>query len=301
MRTSWPKISIITPSYNQGQYIEQTIQSVLGQKYPNLEYIVMDGGSTDQTVRILKKYSKQLTWVSEPDHGQTDAINKGLRLSTGDIVAYLNSDDSYEPHALKTIALYLRSHPRTQFVYGKGQLIDAKGKPIGFYNDSQATTESLHGGCVISQPTAFWTKNVATQIGEFDESFHFTMDYDFWVRVSKKFKMVYLPDVLANTRIHNATKTSSQTHKLHKEAIRVQKTHYHYVHHDWIFTFVDGLVHARKDGTFFEEIYYWVYLFTTSMFLQIWWNHRFPSHPMRKQYVLWCKEIKQRLLKRITQ
>jgi glycosyltransferase involved in cell wall biosynthesis len=309
-RQSWPKISIITPSYNQGQFIERTLKSVLDQEYPNLEFIVMDGNSSDQTVKVLKKYDRlvkegkfgkkiNFIWRSEKDGGQTNAINKGLKIATGDILAYLNSDDTYEPQALRIIARYFLEHSQVQFVYGKGQLIDINDKPIGMYNDFQVDTEKLHRNCGVSQPTAFWRRKVLEKVGFFNESFQYTMDYEYWVRVSKNFKMVYLPQILASTRIHPDAKTSNQTQKLYQNAIRVQKLHYPFVHHDWIFTYSDGLVHAAKNGSWYQEIWYWSVLFIASFFFQVWWNHQLPTSPMRQQYKLWFSEIRERFGRRL--
>lgn len=309
-RVAWPKISIITPSYNQGKFIERTLLSVLTQKYPRLELIVMDGGSTDQTVKVLKKYDQLIKrgkfgkgityiWKSEKDQGQTHAINKGLEIATGDILAYLNSDDTYEPKALKTIATYFKKHPGTQFVYGKGQLIDTHDRPIGMYNDFPVNHHKLHRNCGVSQPTAFWTRKVFETIGYFNQDFQYTMDYEYWVRVSQKFKMVYLSNVLASTRIHPDAKTSSQTMKLYKNAIQLQKMHYPYVHEDWIFTFSDGLVHNLKDGAWYQEVWYWLVLMGGSAWLQLWWNHRLPHSAMRRQYQLWLGEITQRFKQRL--
>jgi glycosyltransferase involved in cell wall biosynthesis len=301
-RKSLPRISIVIPSFNQGIFIARTLESLRKQNYPDLEIIVMDGGSTDRTVPILKKFDRfarwsrniRFYWRSEKDRGQTHAINKGLRETTGKILAYLNSDDTYEPGALLTVGKYCVEYPRAQFVYGRGQLIDADDNVVGKYNDSQATTASLHHGCVISQPTAFWSRKLCKKIGPFDESFHFTMDYEYWVRVSKHFKMAFLPQTLANTRLHPSAKTSSATQRLYGDAIRVQLRHYPFVHHDWIFTFADGLVHTWKDGNILQEAWYWVVLFTGSAWLQLWWNGRVPSRPMWRQYGLWVKECAQR-------
>ncbi len=307
MKKKLPRISIITPSFNQGQFIAATLQSVVDQKYPDVELIVMDGGSTDQTVAILKKFAKEnvnnelltFIWKSEKDGGQADAINKGLKIATGDILAYLNSDDTYERDTFKIISKYFLSHPKVQFVYGHGKLIDPSGKKIGMYNDFQADFDTLHGSCPISQPTAFWSREIFEKIGFFDKSFHYTMDYDYWVRVSQKFSMVYLNEVLANTRIHPAAKTSSQTQKLYADAIRVQNKYYPNVHHDWIFTYTDGEVHNLKNGTFLQEILYWKYLFFMSAWRQIQWNHILPSGQMRKQYRKWMHEIAHRIAARL--
>jgi glycosyltransferase involved in cell wall biosynthesis len=124
------KISIITPSYNQAEFIERTIQSIFSQNYPDIEYIVMDGGSTDGTVKILKKYSDQIIWKSEKDNGQSDAINKGLKIATGEIVAYLNSDDTYEPGTLKKVADFFQKNPEKKWVYGKCKIINKKDQEI---------------------------------------------------------------------------------------------------------------------------------------------------------------------------
>jgi glycosyltransferase involved in cell wall biosynthesis len=128
--TEWPKISIITPSFNQGAFIEETIQSVLSQEYPNLEYMIVDGGSTDDTLDILHKYQDQLTWISEPDRGQVDAINKGLKLASGEVLAYLNSDDLYLPGALRKVGAYFAEHPQAEWLTGYCRNVDGEGQPI---------------------------------------------------------------------------------------------------------------------------------------------------------------------------
>lgn len=306
-RQPLPRISVIVPSYNQGQFIARTLESLRQQNYPDLEIIVMDGGSSDETVSILQKFDRwarwskniRFYWRSEKDRGQTHAINKGLVESTGQVLGYLNSDDTYEPGALKTVGQYFREHSGTHFVYGHGQLIDTEDQIIGMYNDSQASFESLHGGCVISQPTAFWSRVLCRKIGPFDESFHYTMDYDYWVRVSQRVPMMFLPKILANTRIHPAAKTSSATQKLYRDAIRVQQRYYPFVHHDWIFTYVDGLVHSWKTGNAAQELWYWLVLFADSAWLQLWWNGRLPSRAMWQQYGLWFREMGGRFKARI--
>ncbi len=239
----WPKISVITPSFNQGKFIEKTIRSVLEQNYPNLEYIVIDGGSNDNTLEVLKKYDEQIEWVSEPDNGQTEAINKGLRRSTGQILSYLNSDDTHQPQTLKVVADYFINNPESKFVFGRGRLIDAQDQEIGFYADAPTNSTVLARHCTISQPTAFWRREVYDEIGEFDECYQFSMDYEYWIRVAKKYDLDYLSDkILANTRIHQEAKTKAFTHKLHKDAVRAVRQHYGYVHQDWINTYVDSLI-----------------------------------------------------------
>ena len=283
----FPKISIITPSFNQGKFIERTIKSVLNQNYSNFEYIVIDGGSTDETISILKKYNDKLTWISEPDSGQTSAINKGLRMSLGNIIAYLNSDDTYEPHTLKIISKYFADHPKTYFVYGEGRLIDCDDNEIGFYNTKTADYQSLASHCPISQPTTFMKRKIYEEIGEFNESYQFTMDYEYWIRVSKKFKLHYLKKlILANARIHDDAKTSAFTSKLHLDAIKATKSFYDEVHPDWINNYINSFF-ARKES----NILYYPIMIVGSFLLTMYWNKRFPNNTQYQQYVTWIKDF----------
>src|SRR5258708_2916487 len=284
-QTKYPKISIITPSYNQGKYIERTIKSVLSQKYPNLEYIIMDGGSTDTTVSILKKYSRKIVWKSEKDRGQTHAINKGLRLSTGEIITYLNSDDTYQPKALEKIASFFIEHPQEKFVYGCGRLIDTKDKKIGLYNNLEDDYHRLFASCGISQPAAFWRKELLKTVGYFNESFRFTMDYDYWVRVSEKYTLNFLPTIIANTRIHKEAKTSEFTHKLHEEALRVGMSHYGKVHYDWIFTYADSEYMSKKNTPA-----YFRFMVIRSLYYFWRYNHSLPPKKGLKIILSWVKK-----------
>jgi glycosyltransferase involved in cell wall biosynthesis len=211
-----PKISIITPSYNQGKFIERTIRSILDQDYPNLEYIVVDGGSRDETIDILKKYGTRLTWISEKDRGQTDAINKGLRMSSGDILAYLNSDDVYEPHALRRVGAYFSTHPEVMWLTGQCRIIDEQDREfrglITKYKNALLKRYSYGLLLVtnpISQPATFWRRAVVNELGLFDDREHLVMDYEYWLRIGKKHRPAVLSDYLAGFRVYAASKTSS--------------------------------------------------------------------------------------------
>ncbi|MGF1495095.1 MAG: glycosyltransferase [Microcoleaceae cyanobacterium] len=189
--SEWPKISIVTPSYNQGQFIEETIRSILLQNYLNLEYIIIDGGSTDNTVEIIKRYAPWITyWVSEPDRGQTHAINKGLEKATGDVLAYLNSDDYYLPGTLFKVAEHFQNSPQTDLLHGRCLYVNEQGKKIGeqFANiDSFEEIIDLWGVWwkkrQFVQPEVFWTKRVKEKVGQFNESLYFVMDYEYWCRI----------------------------------------------------------------------------------------------------------------------
>ena len=227
-----PSISIITPSFNQGAFIERTIQSVLNQGYPDLQYIVMDGGSTDETVGILKAYGDRLTWVSEPDHGQGHAINKGLRRATGDIVAYLNSDDELEPGALRRIGAYFKSHRDAEWVTGKCRIIDPQGREtrrsITAYKNAWMRTKSYQVLLVlnyISQPATFWRRSMLESIGYFDESLHYTLDYDYWLRIGGRHRLHVLDGYIARFRVHPDSKGGTSAQKQFDSELAVAK-HY---------------------------------------------------------------------------
>lgn len=187
----FPRISIITPSYQQGQYIEETIQSVLSQDYPNLEYIIIDGGSTDETVDIIKKYEDKITyWVSEKDRGQTHAINKGVKIATGDIVAYLNSDDYYLPGTLLEVCAQFKDRPNIDLLHGKCRYVNEKGEKIGEQlGDIKSFDEIIDLWNVwwnkkqFVQPEVFWSRNIMEKVGIFNEKLYYVMDYEYWSRI----------------------------------------------------------------------------------------------------------------------
>ena len=206
----YPLVSIVTPSYNQQEFLEETILSVLNQDYPALEYFVIDGGSTDGSVEIIKKYADKLTgWVSEPDQGQTDAINKGFARSQGKIMAWLNSDDIYQPGAVRSVVEFLQKNPEAGLVYGDTDLIDSTGRKVGRFNAQQTSYNRLmRGGVYIPQPAAFWRRELWEKSGPLDTSFYFAMDYDLWVRFAKIAPIQYTPQLWASFRIHSSGKTT---------------------------------------------------------------------------------------------
>lgn len=212
---TFPKISVITPSLNQGRYIGRTLRSVLEQNYPNLEYIVVDGGSTDGTVEILKKYEGSLTWISEKDSGQSEAINKGMRMATGDILAYLNSDDMLEPGVLTAVAERFMSNPSIMWLTGSCRIIDQDDREVrsiitAYKNlllDHYRYTLLLIAN-PISQPATFWKKEVLDEIGFFDPGESLVMDYDYWLRIGKRYQPAIMDENLAAFRLHPQSKTS---------------------------------------------------------------------------------------------
>lgn len=212
-----PKITVITPSFNQGNFIEETIKSVLNQNYPNLEYWVFDGGSSDQTIKILKKYQKKLNWVSKKDRGQTDAINKGMKRAKGEIVCYLNSDDVFLPGTLMTVADFFSNTPSSLWVTGDYTIIDANGKTIQPFVTAYKTFIRnlgldwlLYIANYINQPSTFWRRSVFSEVGYFDQSLRYCMDYDLWLRLVKLQTPHLLPQPLSAFRIHEKSKGGAQ-------------------------------------------------------------------------------------------
>ncbi|GAB4498168.1 MAG: hypothetical protein OHK0052_11060 [Anaerolineales bacterium] len=220
-----PLVSIVTPSYNQARFLEQTIQSVLSQDYPQVEYWVMDGGSNDGSVDILRKYDAQLAgWVSERDKGQTDAINKGFARATGQIFAWLNSDDYYYPGAIRAAVDFLQANPAVGMVYGNADLVDESGTRLGDFPARQTDYARLLTGSVhIPQQAAFWRADLWRQIAPLDESFYFAMDYDLWVRLAKLAPIVYTPQKWAAFRLHGSGKTSLSDDRCWPEMLKVQQ------------------------------------------------------------------------------
>jgi glycosyltransferase involved in cell wall biosynthesis len=241
--TPLPLVSIITPSFNQARYLEATIQSVLGQDYPRIEYIIVDGGSTDGSVDIIKKYESELGWwVSEKDKGQTDAINKGFARAKGDILAWLNSDDTYEPKAVGAAVKYLLVHPQVGMVYADANFINETGRVIGKFNSAQTDYRLLRQGYVhIPQQTMFFRATLWKEIGPLDPSFYFAMDYDLWTRIAKRAPLVYIPQTWANFRLHTSGKTIAADDRCWPEMIRV-----HYRDGGGFFSVIVAKYYIRK-------------------------------------------------------
>ena len=227
--SKWPSISVVTPSYNQGQFIEETIRSVLLQGYPNLEYIIIDGGSTDQSVEIIQRYEPWLTyWVSEPDRGQAHAINKGWRRATGDIVAWLNSDDLYRPDAMSRVVSLLELHPRVQWMCGDSVAIDSDGREKERIEARLADLGNwveyrrLGSDYSFPQPSVFLRRRVLEQVGLLKEDLHYSFDLEYWCRVRiRGFEPLIVKEVLSCFRLHPASKTCSSWSRFLEEHERI--------------------------------------------------------------------------------
>lgn len=274
------KFSVVIPSFNQGKFIERTIESVLGQKYKDVEIIVVDGGSTDGTVEILKKYGDKIKWVSKKDNGQTEAINKGMKMATGEIMAYLNSDDTYEKDTLNTVANYFEKNTGAMIVYGKGRHIDGNDKYINDYPTEKVDVNVLKIKCPVCQPTVFWRRKLWEDVGDFNEKLNYAMDYQYWLRVAEKYDFYFIDEYLANTRLHEETKTLSQKETVAEEIIEVHKNLFGKVDDGWILNYI-GEKYGKDKKNWIRE-----------SFKMIWKvNRRLPSLKTWKIYLTWIKEL----------
>ena len=202
---SFPRVSIVTPSYQQAQYLEQTICSVLEQGYPELEYWVMDGGSQDGSLAIIEKYASRLAgWVSERDSGQAEAINKGFARATGEIVAWVNSDDYYLPGAIQAAVAALEQHPEAAMVYGDVVSINGAGETINIQTFRPLSLDNLMQFSIIGQPSVFMRRSALQKAGFLDLSYHFMLDHHLWLRVAQHGALVYQPQRWSAARYHAA-------------------------------------------------------------------------------------------------
>jgi glycosyltransferase involved in cell wall biosynthesis len=200
-------VSIITPSYNQSEYLESTIQSVLSQEYTELEYIIVDGGSTDGSVEVIQKYADQLSWwVSEPDQGQADGINKGLRSAHGDVVAWLNSDDLYLPGAIQSAVTRLQADPEVGMVFGDAITIDQSGHPLNRLSFGDWGLKEMMRFRIVCQPAVFMRRMALEQAGYLDEGFHYMLDHHLWLRIACNSEVKYSGQLWAAARHHPSAK-----------------------------------------------------------------------------------------------
>lgn len=220
-----PLVSIITPSFNQANFLEETIHSVLSQDYPHLEYIIVDGGSTDGSLEIIQRYADRLAWwVSEPDRGQTDAINKGFDNARGEVFAWLNSDDTYLPGAIAQAVACLQAHPEAALVYGDANLVDEQGGILGAFPARQTNLRRMLRGSVhIPQQASFFRGNLWQKVGPLDPNFYFAMDYDLWLRLARYGIFIYTPQRWANFRLHGGGKTALNDDRCYPEMIHAAR------------------------------------------------------------------------------
>jgi len=276
-------ISVITPSYDQGRFIEETIQSVLRQNIVSLEYFVVDGGSSDETVTILKRYNGRLRWVSEKDKGQADAINKGIQATTGNIVGYLNSDDIYYPGALRTVRRFFESHPETDVVYGEADHIDSDGKVMEPYYTEDWDYNRLKEVCYLCQPAVFFRRRLIKKAGLFDATLRYCMDYEYWLRLGAITRFTRLKEKLAGSRMHQENKTLGSTIAVHYEINNMLRKRIGAVPERWIFNYAHAVI-DQKGYTRTNPVQDFKYVFAligVSGLSFLRWTHYLPRDALK--------------------
>lgn len=215
-------ISIITPSYNQAKYLEQTIQSVLTQDYTHIEYIVIDGGSNDGSLDIIKKYQDKLAyWVSEKDNGQADAINKGFAKANGEIVAWLNSDDYYLPNTINQVVKTFEENPDVVLIYGNMLAVDENGETFNVFNYKQLSLEDLICFQIIGQPAVFFRNSVLQKTNGLNLNFHFLLDHLFWIELAQHGNILHVNQTWSAARYHAEAKNRAKAAEFGQEAFRI--------------------------------------------------------------------------------
>jgi glycosyltransferase involved in cell wall biosynthesis len=222
MNSTSPLVSIVTPSLNQARYLEQTIRSVLDQDYPDLEYIVIDGASTDGSVEIIRKYEDRLAWwVSEKDSGQAEAINKGLVRAEGEIIAWLNSDDMYTPGALSQVVKTFEENPDAVLVYGNMLAVDENGETINVLKYDQLNLKDLLCFQIIGQPAVFFRRSALEKAGDLDPTYHFFLDHHLWLRIALQGQILHVDEILAAARYHPEAKNRARAAEFGRDAFRI--------------------------------------------------------------------------------
>ena len=274
-------IAVVTPSFNQGQFIERTIDSVLAQDLPGVDYFVIDGGSTDETVDILRRKGQRLRWVSEKDGGQACAVNKGIHAATGDIIGWLNSDDIYYPGALRAVVDYFTAHPECDLVFGNANHIDEHDKVIEPYPTEDWNVQRLEEVCFLCQPSVFFRRRLVAAHGALDERLQYCMDYEYWLRLAKNgVRADRLPQCLAGSRLHQATKTLGSRVKVHREINSMMRQHLGRVPERWLYNYAHTVLDDRGLPRA-KRLRFAVGLSVLSCYASLRWNHRLSRDVLR--------------------
>jgi glycosyltransferase involved in cell wall biosynthesis len=243
------RFSVIVPSFQQGGFLERTLRSILDQRDADVEVIVQDGGSKDQSVEILKRYADRVRWKSKPDGGQSAAINEGFQRASGEYLCYLNSDDVLYPDALREVSAYFAAHPEATVIYGLADFIDDEDHRIAAYPVEPWNYTRLLETCFVCQPACFIRRAIWERFGPFDQTLHYAMDYDYWLRVGAIVPFHFLPKKLAASRCHALAKTFHRGRDAHRETILIlQRYHDGHIPPRWIIAYARHCGENRLRG-----------------------------------------------------
>jgi glycosyltransferase involved in cell wall biosynthesis len=275
-----PLVSIVTPTYNMGRFLPETIESILTQDYPNIQYIVMDGGSKDNTVEILRSYGNRLEWVSEKDDGQSDAVNKGFLRARGEIFTFLNADDLYYPGAVRAAVEAFQQNPDAGVIYGNAWYTNEDGSRLSRYPVRKFDYDLLGHLCYICQPASFLRSRVWKEMNGLDKSLHLTLDYDLWLRIAKRHPLVHIDRDLATCRMYLDNKSLGRRHESFREVIQITKRHRNYAPLNWLYGYA-GYVLDGKDN-FYEPSLPSVKKYLLTLGMGIWYNPLRPHLFLRE-------------------
>jgi glycosyltransferase involved in cell wall biosynthesis len=285
---SAPRLSVVTPSFNQARFIERTLRSVLDQPVDFLEYVVCDGGSTDGTVDILPRYQDRLHWVSERDGGQADAVNKGISLTSGEIIGWLNSDDVYYPGALEYVQAFFDEHPEVDIVYGDAEHIDEHDDVIEPYYTEDWDYERFKDVCFVCQPTVFFRRRIVGKYGLLDASLRYCMDYEYWLRIGATTPFVRLPRTVAGSRVYRTNKTIGSRVAVHAEINNMLRRTIGGVPTRWLHNYAFAAYDARNWDR--RELHRHAWMFTRTMAVAyIRWRRAIPLSVFRTLW-MWFRE-----------
>ncbi|MGA3190128.1 MAG: glycosyltransferase family 2 protein [Bryobacteraceae bacterium] len=268
--TSEPEVTIVTPCLNAERFLARTIDSVLAQDYPRIDYLVMDGGSTDGTLDILSKYQYALRWESAPDSGTPDAVNRGFALGKGEILAFLNADDLYYPGAVSAAVRHLQQNPELAGVYGDAWWIDESGNRIAPYPVRDFDRHLLERECFVCQPATFFRRQPFENTGGLDPAFQLTFDYEFWLRLTRTYTLGRIDATLACSRMHRSNKTLSQRDGVFRETFKMLQRNCGYVPFHWIYHYL--CLRADRRDQFFQPFRPSILRYLESLPVGLWTN-----------------------------
>ena len=270
---SQPLVSIVTPCLNSGSFIETTIRSVLSQDYPNLEYIVMDGGSTDGTLEILERYRGRLNYVSAPDEGAADAVNRGFQRSTGPIFTWINADDEYLPGAISSVVRHFTEHPEADVIYGEAIWTDKSGAEISRYPTVSPYRQGMfEEECGICQPATFMRRDAFAAAGQLNVRRKNGFDYDLWVRMARKHRFLAAPELLAASRMHADNLTLANRRRGYRENMNVLRDEYGYVPVNWVYGYLSYLRDGRDQ--YFQPLRHSPAVYLASLAVGSYYNYK---------------------------